>query len=91
MLNAYQYPETINICTSYSVCCRDIVLLQLTVKALLRFTETLCTVIQSLRYQVLPGRGSQQEQVRQIFPAPNSILVGKGDHKQTNEQAQVLM
>lgn len=67
------------------------VLLQLTVKALLRFIETLCTVIQSLRYQVLPGRGSQQEQVSQIFPAPNSILVGKGDHKQTNEQAQVLV
>lgn len=34
----------------------DVVLLQLTVKAVFYFTETLCAVIQSLRYQVLPGR-----------------------------------
>ena len=39
--------------------------------------------------QVLPSRGSQQEENRQVFPALNSILVGKRDHTQANEEAQV--
>ena len=55
------------------------------VKTLWHFAETHSYPVT----QVLPSRGSQQEENRQVFPALNSILVGKRDHTQANEEARV--